>query len=42
VANRLYYKLGKIPIRYLGLLVSDKPLRVAAWDFLPEKSGSYG
>jgi hypothetical protein len=31
--------MGCFPIKYLGLLVSDKPLRVADWSFRPEKVG---
>jgi hypothetical protein len=39
VANLLNCKLGKFPIKYLGLLVSDRPLSVAEWGFLMEKVG---
>jgi hypothetical protein len=39
VANMLNCKLGKFPIKYLGLPVSDRPLRVADWGFLTEKVG---
>ncbi|XP_051221392.1 uncharacterized protein [Lolium perenne] len=36
VANLLNCRLGKFPIKYLGLPISDRPLRVADWGFLPE------
>jgi hypothetical protein len=36
VANLLNCRLGKFPITYLGLPISDKPLRVADWGYLPE------
>jgi hypothetical protein len=39
VASMLNYKLGQFPIKYLGLPVSDKALRVSDWDFLPQKVG---
>jgi hypothetical protein len=39
VANMLNCKLGKFPIRYLGLLVSDRSLSIADWGFLMEKVG---
>jgi hypothetical protein len=39
VANMLNCKLGAFPMKYLGLPVSDRPLRVADWSFLPEKVG---
>jgi hypothetical protein len=39
VANRLNCRLGQFPLKYLGLPVSDKPLRVSDWDFLPQKVG---
>jgi hypothetical protein len=39
VANMLNCKLGKLPMKYLGLPVSSKLLRVADWEFLPEKVG---
>jgi hypothetical protein len=39
VANMLNCKLGAFPMKYLGLLVSGRPLRVADWAFLPEKVG---
>jgi hypothetical protein len=32
-------KPGAFPVRYLGLPVSSGPLRVADWEFLPEKVG---
>jgi hypothetical protein len=35
IANMLNCKLGRFPMKYLGLLVSDKFLRVSDWDFLP-------
>jgi hypothetical protein len=38
-ANLLNCKVGKFPISYLGLLVSDKTLRVLEWDFLTGKVG---
>jgi hypothetical protein len=31
LANLLNYRLGKFPMKYLGLPVSDAPLRVADW-----------
>ncbi|XP_071676854.1 uncharacterized protein [Lolium perenne] len=39
VANLLNCRIGKFPITYLGLPISDKPLRVADWGFLPEVVG---
>jgi hypothetical protein len=39
IANRLNFKLGKFPIKYLGLPISDRALSVADWGFLPEKLG---
>jgi hypothetical protein len=39
VANMLNCKLGKFPIKYLGLPVSDRPLSVAEWGFFMEKVG---
>jgi hypothetical protein len=39
VANMLNCRLGKFPISYLGMPVSDKKLLVADWDFLIEKVG---
>jgi hypothetical protein len=39
VANMLNCRLGKFPISYLGMPVSDKKLLVADWDFLTEKVG---
>jgi hypothetical protein len=39
VASMLNCKLGQFPIKYLGLPVSDKALRVSDWDFLPQKVG---
>jgi hypothetical protein len=39
VANLLNCKLGKFPIKYLGLPMSDRPLSVAEWGFLTEKVG---
>jgi hypothetical protein len=39
VANLLNCCLGKFPITYLGLPISDKPLRVAYWGFLSELVG---
>jgi hypothetical protein len=36
VANLLNCRHGKFPITYLGLLISDMPLRGADWGFLPE------
>jgi hypothetical protein len=39
VADMLNCKLGKFPITYLDLPISDKPLRVADWGFLPELVG---
>jgi hypothetical protein len=39
VANMLNCRLGQFPMKYLGVLVSDKPLRVSDWDFLPQKVG---
>jgi hypothetical protein len=39
VAGMLNCKRGEFPIKYLGLPISDKPLRVADWNFLPEKIG---
>jgi hypothetical protein len=39
VANLLNCKLGKFPIKYLGLPMSDCPLSVAEWGFLTEKVG---
>jgi hypothetical protein len=32
-------KLGKLPMKYLGLPVSGSPLSVADWEFLPKKVG---
>jgi hypothetical protein len=37
VANLLNCKLGKFPMKYLGLTISDLPPRVADWEFLPDK-----
>jgi hypothetical protein len=39
VANMLNYRLGKFPITYLGQPISDKPLRIADWEFLLELVG---
>ncbi|XP_071680508.1 uncharacterized protein [Lolium perenne] len=39
VAHMLNCKRGEFPIKYLGLPISDKALRVADWNFLPEKIG---
>jgi hypothetical protein len=39
IANRLNFKLGKFPIKYLGLPISDRELSVADWGFLPQKLG---
>jgi hypothetical protein len=39
VANMPNCKLGLLPMKYLGLLVSDHPLRVADWCFLPKNVG---
>jgi hypothetical protein len=39
IAQLLNCKLGSFPIRYLGLPISDRPLRVADWGFLPDKVG---
>jgi hypothetical protein len=39
VASMLNCKLGAFPMKYLGLPVSDRPLRVADWSFFPEKVG---
>jgi hypothetical protein len=39
LANLLNCRLGKFPMKYLGLPVSDAPLRVADWGFLPDKVG---
>jgi hypothetical protein len=39
VVNALNCKLGTFPIKYLGLPIGDKPLRVRDWGFLPEKVG---
>jgi hypothetical protein len=39
VANMLNCRLGKFPISYMGMPVSDKKLLVADWDFLIEKVG---
>jgi hypothetical protein len=39
VAEGLNCKLGTLPIKYLGLPVSDKSLSVADWHFLTEKVG---
>jgi hypothetical protein len=39
VANMLNCRLGKFPISYLGMPVSDRKLLVADWDFLTEKVG---
>nr|XP_051229140.1 uncharacterized protein LOC127346942 [Lolium perenne] len=37
VARLLNCRLGKFPIRYLGLPISDKTLRASDWDFLTTK-----
>jgi hypothetical protein len=39
IAKGLNCKLGALPISYLGLPVSDRPLKVLDWDFLMEKVG---
>jgi hypothetical protein len=39
ISNILNYKLVKLPMKYLGLHVSDRPLRVLDLDFLSEKVG---
>ncbi|KAK1646353.1 hypothetical protein QYE76_064158 [Lolium multiflorum] len=39
IAGMLNCKRGVFPIKYLGLPISDKALRVADWNFLPEKIG---
>ncbi|KAK1685344.1 hypothetical protein QYE76_046192 [Lolium multiflorum] len=39
VADALNCKLGSLPLHYLGLPVSDRPLSVADWNFLTEKVG---
>jgi hypothetical protein len=39
IANRLNCKLGKFPIKYMGLSISDRALLVADWGFLREKLG---
>jgi hypothetical protein len=39
VADMLNCKLGSLPMKYLGLPMSDRPLRVADWCFLPEQVG---
>jgi hypothetical protein len=39
LANLLNCKMGSYPLRYLGLPVNGGPLRVADWEFLPEKVG---
>jgi hypothetical protein len=39
VAEGLNYKLRSLPMKYLGLPVSDKSLSVADWHFLTEKVG---
>jgi hypothetical protein len=39
IAAMLNCKLGTFPMKYLGLPVSDRDLRVADWDFLPQKVG---
>jgi hypothetical protein len=37
VADMLNCKPGSLPMKYLGLPVRDRPLRVADWEFLPGK-----
>jgi hypothetical protein len=39
VPDVLKYKLGSLPMKYLGLPLSDRLLRVAEWGFLPDKVG---
>jgi hypothetical protein len=39
IAAMLTCKLGRFPMKYPGLPVSDKELRVPDWDFLPQKVG---
>jgi hypothetical protein len=39
IASMLNCKLGQFPMKYLGLPVSNKELRVLDWDFLPQKVG---
>jgi hypothetical protein len=39
IASMLNCKLGHFPMKYLGLPVNDKTLRVSDWDFLPQKMG---
>jgi hypothetical protein len=39
VALLLICRLGKFPIMYLGLPVSDKTLRASDWEFLTAKVG---
>jgi hypothetical protein len=39
IASMLNYKLGQFPMKYVGLPVSDKEMRVSDWDFLPQKVG---
>jgi hypothetical protein len=39
IAHMLNCRLGKLPMKYLGLPVSSLALRVADWEFLPEKVG---
>jgi hypothetical protein len=39
IAAMLNYKLGAFPMKYLGLPVSDRDLRVSDWVFLPQKVG---
>jgi hypothetical protein len=39
IPNMLNCKMGKFSIKYLGLPISDIPLKVSDRDFLPEKVG---
>jgi hypothetical protein len=39
IENMLTCKMGEFPIKYLGLPISDIPLKVSDRDFLPEKVG---